>query len=136
MRTRLSIAALLLPVLIVAPASAHRLDEYLQAALVSLEKDHIDVSMRLAPGAAVASSVISSIDTNGDGFLSVAEQRAYAEHVIVDLSLTADGKRLTPRLVTTEFPPIAEMRDGTGEIRIQFTAGLPQGPTNRTLLFE
>jgi len=59
-------------------ASAHRLDEYLQATIISVEKDHVQASMGLIPGFAVSSSVIASIDTNSDGILSAAEQTAYA----------------------------------------------------------
>ena len=52
-----------------APASAHRLDEYLEATIFSVEKDRVQVFLRLIPGVAVSSMVISSIDTNGDGIL-------------------------------------------------------------------
>ena len=55
-------------------ASAHRLDEYLQATIISVEKDRVQASMRLIPGVAVSSSVIASIDSNGDGVIS--ESRA------------------------------------------------------------
>ena len=37
---------------------AHRLDEYLQATLLSVDKDHIHASMRLVPGVAVAATVL------------------------------------------------------------------------------
>ena len=48
--------------------------------------------MRLIPGVAVFSFVLASIDTNGDGVISEAEQRAYAERVLRDVSLT-HGRR-------------------------------------------
>jgi hypothetical protein len=35
-----------------------------------------------------------------------------------------------------EFPAIAEMKGGRGEIRIEFDAGLPSGGMNRKLIFE
>jgi hypothetical protein len=117
-------------------ASAHRLDEYLQATIISVEKDHVQASMRLIPGVAVSSSVIASIDSNGDGVLSKAEQRAYAERVLGDLSLTVDGKSLRPALVSVDFPGIEEMKEGLGEIQIEFTADLPRGGPNRKLIFE
>src|ERR1700730_19028692 len=79
-----------------AVAFAHRLDEYLQATIISVEKDHIQASMRLIPGVAVSSVVLASIDTNWDGVISEAEQRTYAERVLRALSLTGDGKRATP----------------------------------------
>src|ERR1700756_247828 len=97
------IAAVTILLLLGGPASAHRLDEYLQATMLSVEKDHVQASMRLIPGVAVASSVIASIDSNGDGTLSTAEQRAYAERVLGDLSLTVDGHRVRPKLVSVGF---------------------------------
>ena len=117
-------------------ASAHRLDEYLQATILSVEKDRVQASMRLIPGVAVSSSVIASIDSNGDGVISETEQRAYAEHVLGDLSLTVDGNRLRPKLVSVSFPEIEQMKEGLGEIHIDFTAELPRGGPNRRLVLE
>jgi hypothetical protein len=116
--------------------SAHRLDEYLQATLIAVEKDRVEVSMRLIPGIAVSSAVIASIDTNGDGSLSGAEQSAYAQRVLSELSLTLDGKRLKPQLVSANFPQIQDMRDGVGEIHIEYTAELPSGGPDRKLVLE
>jgi hypothetical protein len=117
-------------------ASAHRLDEYLQATIISIEKDRIDVFMRLIPGVAVSSTVLASIDTNADGVLSEIERHAYAETVLRDSSLTIDGNRLKLRLLSVEFPTIAEMKDGTGEIQMEFSTDLPAGGSNRKLIFE
>jgi hypothetical protein len=119
-------------------ASAHRVDEYLQAALISLdqEKHHVEVFLRLTPGIAVSSQVLASIDTDGDGVNSENEQRTYAQRVLSDLSLMVDGHRLTPRLVSMDFPEVEQMKEGLGEIRITFTAGLPAGGPNRRLVFE
>jgi hypothetical protein len=83
-------------------AYAHRLDEYLQATILSVERDHVEASMRLISGVAVRSSVIVRIDSNRDGVISKAEQWAYAERVLGDLSLTVDGNSLRPR---TRSPP-------------------------------
>jgi hypothetical protein len=116
--------------------SAHRLDEYLQATLIAVEKDRVEVSLRLIPGVAVSSAVIASIDTNGDGSLSGAEQSAYAQRVLSELSLTIDGKRLKPQLVSADFPQVQEMRDGVGEIHIEYTAELPRGGPDRKLVLE
>ena len=114
----------------------HRIDEYLQATILTVEKDHVQASMRLIPGIAVSSSVIASIDTNGDGVFSEAEQRAYAERVLGDLSLTVDGNSVRPKLVSVAFPQIEQMREGLGEIHIEFTADLPRGGPNRRLVLE
>ncbi len=117
-------------------ASAHRLDEYLQATLLSIDKDHVQASMRLIPGVAVSSTILAGIDSNGDGVISPAEQQAYAQRVLGDLSLTLDGKPLHPRLDLAVFPPIEEMKQGLGEIQIVFTADLPPGGPHRTLVLE
>src|ERR1700756_2847590 len=103
MKTRLFVVAAMLLSLGV-PASAHRLDEYLQASIISVEKDRVQISMRLVPGVAVSSTVLASVDTNGDGVISESEKRAYAERVLRDLSLTVDGNRLPPRLVSVDLP--------------------------------
>jgi hypothetical protein len=117
-------------------ASAHRLDEYLQATLIAVERDHVAVSMRLIPGIAVSSAVIASIDTNGDGVLSPQERWDYAQRVLSELALSIDGKKLEPKLKSADFPQIQEMRDGLGEIHIEYTATLPGGGLNRKLILE
>ena len=135
MRTRLITAAATLLAL-GACLSAHRLDEYLQATMFSIEKDRVVMSMRLVPGVAVSSAVIANIDTNADGVLSEPEQRAYAERVLRDVSVVVDGKRLTPRLVSVAFPRVEEIREGVGQIQMEFTEDLPPGGPHRKLVFE
>jgi hypothetical protein len=117
-------------------ASAHRLDEYLQATLIAVEKDHVDVSMRLIPGIAVSSAVIASIDANGDGVLSPQERCDYAQRVLSQLVMSIDGKKLDAKLKSADFPQIQEMRDGLGEIHIEYTAELPAGGPDRKLILE
>ncbi|HTQ96202.1 MAG TPA: HupE/UreJ family protein [Candidatus Acidoferrum sp.] len=116
--------------------SAHRLDEYLQATIFSVDKDSVHGSMRLIPGVAVAARVIADIDADGDGVVSVTEKQAYAERVLAGLTLKVDGERLSPRLTSVSFPGIAEMKEGLGEIQIEFDADLPPGGEKRKLFFE
>lgn len=132
MRIRLGLAMIALGM----PALAHRLDEYLQGALVSVEKDRIQIEMTLTPGVAVLPFLVASIDANGDGKISDAEQRAYGARVLGDLSLSIDGHNLTPRLRSTRFATLEEMKEGRGEIRLEFDAELPRGSGNRQLTFE
>jgi HupE / UreJ protein len=131
----LIVAALAL-VLVPARIAAHRLDEYLQATIFSIDADHVQGSMRLVPGVAVASTVISGIDTNHDGSLSDPEQQAYAQSVLRDLVLSADGKPLNLNLVSVRFPPIEEIEQGIGEIDINFSADLPTSGSTDRLVFE
>jgi hypothetical protein len=132
MKTLLAALLLLLPAL----ASAHRLDEYLEATLLSVESDRIEASVRLVPGVAVSSAVIASIDTNSDGTISDAEQQAYAQRVARDLYLSVDGRPLALRLASVSFPTVDEMEQGVGEIQLDFTAELPRGSASRRLSFE
>src|SRR3954466_7315958 len=120
MKTKLTIVLVLF--CLCAPAFAHRIDEYLQAMLVSVGEKQILVSMRLIPGTAVAGTIISRVDSNGDGALSEPEQQAYAQTVLRELSLTLDGRRAKPRLEAVSFPAAAEMREGLGQIQIKFVA--------------
>jgi hypothetical protein len=115
---------------------AHRLDEYLQATIISLEKDRIQASMRLIPGIAVSSAVMAIIDTNADGVISEAERHGYAERVLSDLSLSIDGRVLKPQLLRVDFPTVEDMKEGLGEIKIEFTAKLMRGGSNRKIVFE
>jgi hypothetical protein len=135
MNTRLVAAAAILLSLGVG-AFAHRLDEYLQATIISVEKDRIEASMRLVPGVAVSSVVLASIDTNGDGAISETAQRTYAQRVLGDLSITVDGKSASPRLVSQKFPATEEIKEGLGEIQIEFTVDLPRGGAERRIVFE
>ena len=115
---------------------AHRLDEYLQATLVSVEKGRAELEVRLTPGVAIVPMVLAEIDRNGDGVMSEAEQREYADRVVRDLVVTAGGERLTPRLVSAKFPSIDEMKDGSGEIQIELETVLRSDVRNRSLTFE
>jgi hypothetical protein len=117
-------------------ADAHRLDEYLQATLFSIDHDHVQASLRMVPGIAVSSAIIAAIDSNGDGVLSPTEQWTYAQRVLGGLSLSIDGARLQPKLVSVNFPPLEQMRGGLGEIQIEYGAALPPGGPNRRLVLE
>src|SRR5207248_2503883 len=114
----------------------HRLDEYLQAALFTVEQDHVTVQMRLTPGVEVLGKALAAIDTNGDGVISESEQRDYAEHVRRDLSLAIDDTPLQLRMVSSTFPKLEEMQEGLGDILLSFEADVPHGRPNRELSFE
>lgn len=133
MRTLLAGAMVLLAAM---PALAHRLDEYLQGTLISVEKDRVHAEMTLTPGVAVVPFVMASIDTDANGTISEAEQRAYGARVLGDLSLKIDGHSLTPRLLSIRFPAQEEMKEGRGEIRLEFGADLPRGGNRRKLTLE
>lgn len=101
-----------------APAFAHELDEYVQSALVSIENDHLDLQMRLVPGVEVFPQVFATIDSNQDGAVSKAEEQAYARSVLHDLTLSMNGRRVTPEIVSIQFPSVDLMKEGLGEIQL------------------
>ena len=117
-------------------ASAHRLDEYLQAATISLEPGRVEVQLRLTPGVDVFPFIIGLIDTNRDGVISAGEQRDYAERVLGDLYLTIDGEPLKLELVSAKFPAIDSMKEGLGEIQLDFAAAIHSNSPTLKLKFE
>ena len=50
MKLRIVLAFLLCSLIAAKAAFAHRIDEYLQATLLTVEKDRVQASMRLIPG--------------------------------------------------------------------------------------
>lgn len=134
MRKIVAASALVLAPL--APASAHEVDEYVQAALISLEPDHIDVRLRLTPGAAVFAKVLAGIDANADGTLSRTEQQAYSRRVVHDLVLTMNGQPLNPEIIASEFPPIDLMKEGLGEIQIALRVPVEKHGARQKLVLE
>ena len=56
------------------PAFAHRLDEYLQATTIAVEKDRLVLQLRLTPGVAVAAQV-SPAASNGGSSNRIARSR-------------------------------------------------------------
>jgi hypothetical protein len=134
MKRSISVAAITLCACSV--VRAHRLDEYLQATLLSIGRTQVEAEMTLTPGVAVFPAVMAAIDADGDGAISPAEQEAYARRAIGDLSVMVDGHAVTPRLGLVRFPEIAGMREGRGEIRIEFAGDLPRGAGRRRVTIE
>jgi hypothetical protein len=122
--------------LAVTPAPAHRLDEYLQGTIVSIEKNRVQAQMTLTPGVAVFPILLAAIDADSDGAFSETERRAYAARVLRELSLSIDGRSLSPRLLSAQFPTIEDMKEGRGEIRIEFDSDLPRGGPGRKLVLQ
>ena len=118
------------------PAFAHRVDEYLQATTISVERDRVQAQIRLTPGIEVFPEVLAFIDVDHDGVVSDVEQRRYAARVLRDLSLTIDGERVALRLVSFQFADLDVLRDGRGVIAIDFTGDVPRGAGGRRLVFE
>ncbi|HET9469003.1 MAG TPA: hypothetical protein VFO48_11350 [Vicinamibacterales bacterium] len=100
-------------------ASAHRLDEYLQAARVSLERTDVFLEIDLTPGASVADDIIALIDRDNDDRISPHEARAYAERVLADVVVELDGRLVAMTLERVEAPSTGEMRHGMGAVQLR-----------------
>lgn len=136
MRSRLVLAALA-SLAVSSRSEAHRLDEYLQAASISVTRDRISVSMRLSPGVAVAPFVLDGIDLDRDGIMSDLEQTAYASLLLRDLTLSLDRIPLALRVVSMRFPSMSLLRDGEGAIVIEYAADVPYvARSQRQVRFE
>ncbi|MGI4756482.1 MAG: HupE/UreJ family protein [Janthinobacterium lividum] len=110
-------------------AWAHRIDEYLQATILSLETHRVNASLRLIPGVLIAPSVIAGIDTNHDGVFSEIETKRYAELVLNELAIVSDGTSAKAQLDLWSVPGASQLRDGLGEITIQYHVDLPAANT-------
>lgn len=91
---------------------------------------------RLVPGVAVSTTVLAGIDTNAEGLIPETEGNVFAEQVLQDLSLSIDGNVLRPQLLSVDFPKLEQMKEGLGEIKIEFAAKLNPGGSNRKIVFE
>ena len=106
--------------------SAHRRDEYLQAARLGIDPDRVELALDLTAGIAVAEVVLSEIDLDKDGMVSAAEARAYSDRVLSAIALDVDGIPLRVELVDSTFPTFDTVRKGEGTTRIQATASMPR----------
>jgi hypothetical protein len=114
----LLLVLLILPV-IPAPAGAHRLDEYLQATRVGIERDRVNVDIDLTPGVSIAGQVTGWVDLNGDGEISSSESIAYGRQVLASLAMSVDGEPVRLSGLDAQAPAIAEMAMGLGTIRVR-----------------
>ena len=118
-----------------AGVSAHRLDEYLQAARIGVQPDGVSITLDLTPGTEVADSIITMIDRDRDGALSADEQQAYASAVLRALDVRLDGEPLSLRLTSSTFPPVSALRRGEGTIRLRASASHPTLVVGKHQLF-
>jgi len=121
-------AALVLVLALAAGAvlSAHRRDEYLQAARLTVEPARVGVELDMTPGIAVADAVIASIDRDRDGRFSADETRAYVGEVSAAWRVAIDGQRLPLDVTASSFADPDALRRGEGTIRLEASGALPR----------
>jgi hypothetical protein len=105
--------------------SAHRRDEYLQAARLAVEPGRVDLELDLTPGIGVSSATIAEIDRDHDGRLSMEEKHAYVGRVFDAVVVTLDGAPLHVKPVSSVFPDFDALRHGEGTIHLRSTVALP-----------
>jgi hypothetical protein len=113
---------------------AHRLDEYLQAARVSLALARVTLEVDLTPGAAVADGIIVLIDRDGDKRISPLEAERYGRDVLADVVFELDGRPIALTLDTVEVPSLDEMRHGMGAIQMRASGAVEPRLTLRRML--
>src|SRR5687768_9304186 len=80
------------------PVFAHRLDEYLQATLVTIEPETLRLQINLTPGVAVAEQVLAVIDTDRDGVVSTNEANGYTDRLQRQLLVKLDDQEVKLKL--------------------------------------
>ena len=116
--------ALAIVVISASDLSAHRRDELLQAARISVAADRVDLELSLTPGIAVADDVVGSIDRDRNGALSPEEQRRHAEQVLAATELRIDGRIVSMEVGTPAYPLPGELGEGDRAIELRATATL------------
>ena len=129
MRNSLSSRAAVLSILVaaatVAAVSAHRRDEYLQAARLAIDPGRVELQLDLTPGISLADRLISEMDRDHDGAVSDREARGYASAVQHDIALELDGRLLSLVLIES-LPATAEsMTKGEGTLQMKWQVALP-----------
>ena len=123
--TRLAAATVAFVLALPAASAAHRLDEYLQAARVSLTREHITLELDMTPGVNIAQALSGFLDRNGDGDISEGEARAYGDRVLADVIFELDGRPVRDRRGRDYIEHRLGRRDG----QLQVRAHGPQQPS-------
>jgi len=131
----MAVLALTMTIVAGTDVSAHRTEDYLQAARIGLEPDRVLITLDLTPGIAVAESFIAAPDRDRNGSLSTEEQREYAGLAVGDLKIAIDERPLRPRVASWSFPEPSAFRRGEGTIRLKIHATLPSVSAGSHRLF-
>ena len=99
-----------------ARVSAHRLDEYLQAARHRDRAGSRGVDWTDAGHRRGADAIVADIDRDGDGILGRDETRAYSSNVLRDVGLQVDARPQTLGVVDSAVSGIDAMLKGEGTI--------------------
>jgi hypothetical protein len=104
------------------PVPAHVLDQYVQLSRIDVRRDGLTIDVDLTAGIEIAQPIFFQINVDRDGQISDREARAHAKQVIDDLFVTVDDRPLALTLAQYTYPSFAEMRAGTGTIRLRLSS--------------
>ena len=85
--------------------SAHRRDEYLQAARLAIDPDRVELALDLTPGIAVADVVLVGNRRRPERVDLRRRGSGYADRVLSAIALDVDGIPLRVELTEIRFPP-------------------------------
>jgi hypothetical protein len=105
-------------------ASAHRRDEYLQAARIAIDPGRVEIELDLTPGIAVAAALVGDVDADRNGSFSDDEGRTYGSRVLREIRASIDGVPLALTLDHSRVPAVEDMLKGEGTLRLQVRASL------------
>src|SRR5262249_34192600 len=105
-----------------AALSAHRRDEYLQAARIGIEPARVELEIDLTPGIALSDAIVGEIDRDHDRQLSDEEKRAYVNEVLGAVTIQLDGRNVRLEPVASAFPDLEAFQAGEGTVRIRSAA--------------
>jgi hypothetical protein len=134
MKIRCALGVLLI---LTGSAWAHRLDEYLQATLVAIRRDAVELHLDLTPGVAILSELLPLIDPNNDGRIDRNEENAYCKRLLRDIHLDLDGRAQGLEVVRFLLPPQTDLMAGEGTIQLTVVTRITAlAPGRHTLLFR
>lgn len=119
-----------------ANALAHRLDEILQSAFLSIDTERLHVELHLTPGIDTFAALAPTLDPDGDGDISLTEAHAFGESVRTNLYLSLDGQRLSLEIEHVKSPDLDALKDGTGTLTFLLSAPTALSPARHELIFR
>jgi len=111
--------------LVSSSATAHPVDEVVQAAYLAIEPRQVRLEFDISPGSAVSETILRDLDRDGDRRITTTESRAYGVRVLRRLPLAIDGIRVNWRLDQVGVPAYGSLAQQADTVRILAIAPAP-----------